>query len=216
MKFSELCLLLLTVVTLNPNGYAQASQRRVVMFVNEGFWAPEYYEPREIFDRAGVRVVVAGEKPGVIHPDPRNVEFAPVKADIAYDQVDLSKFDAITFAGGNGAWTAYFPNPSVHKLVADALRSGMITALLCSSTGLLGVAYNFDGTSAPIAQGRHVTGYFRVEGLLKNMGRVSYDPGEKDKPYVVVDKNLVTGRDPSSAKLFGETVLMLLQREKSK
>jgi putative intracellular protease/amidase len=82
----------------------------------------------------------------------------------------------------------------------------MLTALLCSSTGLLGVTNNFNGQSKPIAEGRHVTGYYRVEGLLRNLGKVNYDPGEKDKPYVVVDGKLITGRDPISAQLFGETV----------
>lgn len=52
-----------------------------------------------------------------------------------------------------------------------------------------------------------MTGYFRVEGMLRNLGKVDYDPGVADKPYVVVDGNLITGRDPLSAQRFGETMV---------
>ncbi len=188
--------------------------KTIVMVINEGFWAPEYYEPRAIFDHDGYQITVAGEVAGLIHPDSRNTEFAAVRADITYEQIDISKYDAITFAGGNGAWTSYFPNPVIYKVLAEAFaKKDMITALLCSSTGLLGVANNFDGKSTPIAKGRHVTGYYRVVALLKNIGQVSYDAGEKDKPFVVVDKNLITGRDPMSAELFGREVSKKLKQQ---
>ena len=183
-----------------------ASQRHVLMVVNEGFWAPEYYEPRATFDREGYRVTVAGEYSGLVRPDRRNVNDKPVKADITYSQIDLSKFDAITFAGGNGAWTAYFPNDQIHKVLKDAFDRKMLIGLLCSSTGLLGVAGNFDGQSTPLAVGRHVTGYYRVRGLMTTLGKVNYDAGEAGKPFGVVDGNLITGRDPISATAFGEAI----------
>lgn len=187
-----------------------STPKKILMVINEGFYAPEYYEPRAIFDQAGFQVTVAGEYLELVHPDRRNVQFAAVKADITYEQIDITKYDAITFAGGNGAWTSYFPNPIIHKVIKDSLkRKDMITALLCSSTGLLAVANNLDGTT-PMAKGRHVTGYFKVMGLLKNMGLVDYDPGEKDKPFVVIDGNLITGRDPMSATLFGKEVVKKL------
>jgi putative intracellular protease/amidase len=78
----------------------------------------------------------------------------------------------------------------------------------------LGVANNFDGQKKSLVEGRHVTGYYRVEGLIRNLGKANYDPGIKDKPYVVTDKNLITGRDPISANLFGETVRDALKKHK--
>ena len=42
------------------------------------------------------------------------------------------------------------------------------------------------------------------------MGKVDYSAGEEDKPYVVVDGNLVTGRDPFSSELFAQKVLYVL------
>lgn len=195
-------------IAFQSQGTSASTPRQVVMLINEGFWAPEYYLPRQAFDKAGFKVTVAAKYLGMVSPDRRNLgDYKPVKADITYDQIELSKYDAITFAGGNGAWTDYFPNDSVHKILKEALDKKMVTALLCSSTGLLGIAGNYDGKSVPIAKGRHVTGYYRVESLMRNIGQVNFDAGQKDKPYVVVDGNLITGRDPSSAELFGATVV---------
>jgi putative intracellular protease/amidase len=86
-----------------------------------------------------------------------------------------------------------------------------LVALLCSSTGPLGVANNLSGEGTPIAIGRNVTGYKRVKGLLTVMGKVNFSSGEKGKPHVVVDGNLITGRDPISSQLFAETIVKQLK-----
>jgi len=193
--------------------HAEASgPKKVLMMISEGFYAPEYYKPRAIFEKEGYRITVAGKYPGLVHPDRRNTDYAPVKADITFDKADMKNYDAIVFAGGNGAWEDFFPNEDVHHLLTDSLKSGKITALLCSSTGLLGVANNLNGQGTPVATGRHVTGYKRVEGLLRLFGKVNYDPGVEGKPYVVVDGNLITGRDPISSEEFGKTVAKALKK----
>lgn len=84
--------------------------------------------------------------------------------------------------------------------------------MICSSTGLLAVANNFDGQSRSLVEGRDVTGYFRVEGLLRNLGRANYNAGNPSIPHVVTDGNLITGRDPKSSRLFGETVARAIQK----
>lgn len=189
-----------------------SSPQKVLMIINDDFWAPEYYEPRAIFERAGFQITVAGKHLGRVYPDVRNrKQYGPVNVDLSYNQIEPAHFDAITFAGGNGAWTDYFPSETIHKILLQALNSNQIVGLLCASTGLLGVAQNFDGRQKPVAFRRHVTGYYKVEGLLRQLGKVNYDPGTKDRPYVVVDRNLITGRDPMSSRLFGEIVAKQLR-----
>lgn len=217
MMKTKLMLLLASLASLTTaavaSPIAQAPAPRVIMMIGEGFFAPEYYTPRAIFDKAGFRVKVAGRYAGLVSPDRRNTEYQPVRVDMTFEEIDLSQYDALVFAGGNGAWGDYFPNETVHSLVQDAFKRKMKVAMLCASTGLLGLVNNFDG-GTPIAEGRHVTGYFKVEGILRQLGRVNYDAGEKSQPKVVVDGNLITGRDPISSQLFGETVAkQLTQKE---
>ena len=185
---------------------APPKPKRVLMMISEGFFAPEYYEPRKIFEKAGFQITVAGKYSGLVAPDRRNTEFSPVKVDTTFDKADINQFDALVFAGGNGAWEDFFPNEDVHRILTDAMSKKLLLGLLCSSTGLLAVANNLDGQGKPIAEGRNVTGYQRVEGLLRVLGKVKYDAGEKGKPHVVVDGDLITGRDPISSTLFGETI----------
>ena len=191
---------------------ASAKPGKVLMMISEGFWAPEYYKPRALFEKQGFEIKVAGKYKGLIKPDRRNTQYRPVKVDLTFDQVNISEYDALVFAGGNGAWEDFFPNETVHKILEDAMKNDLVVALLCSSTGLLGVAGNLDGAGKPLAAGRKVTGYKRVVALLKNLGKVDYYAGEKGKPYVVIDKKLITGRDPISSELFGKSVVKVLNK----
>ena len=193
---------------------SHAAQKKVLMMVSNGFYAPEYFHPRAEFDKAGFKVTVASQYGGQVRPDRRQWKsHSDVTADKKFSEIDPANYDAIVFAGGNSAWEDFFPNQDVHKLLTHFVKSDKkIAALLCSSTGLLGIANNLDGDGTPFAKGRHVTGYKRVKGILTKMGEVNYDGGVEGKPYVVVDKNLVTGRDPSSSQLFGETITKLLKK----
>ncbi|MCB9091205.1 MAG: DJ-1/PfpI family protein [Halobacteriovoraceae bacterium] len=185
---------------------------KVLFMVSDGFYAPEYYEPLKIFKKAGFTITTAAKYNSSVRPDRRQVDQYPsVNPDITFDKVVASKYDAIVFAGGNGAWEDFFPNENVHKLLTHFMTEGKVTALLCSSTGLLGVANNLSGSGKPIAVGRKATGYKRVKGLLVELGKVEYFSGESGKPFVIVDQNLITGRDPLSSKLFGETVVKVIK-----
>jgi putative intracellular protease/amidase len=210
-KFQLLFLALIPVFLWSTFTIADSSPKRVLMLIADDFWAPEYYVPRKLFDEAGFHVTVAGRHSGEIIPDARNINYRPVKVDITFDQVDLSKFDAIAFAGGNGAWHDFFPTESVHRIVTDAFKRPLVKGFLCASTGLLGLVGNVDGMGESVAKGRHVTGYFRVEGILRKLGVVRFDGGEKGKPYAVTDRDLVTGRDPESAEVFARAMLAAIQ-----
>ena len=179
---------------------------QVLMVLNEGYRPEEFFQPKEIFQKAGFTIKVVGHYPGQILPSrPHIQEVPPVPVDLTFDQVSVENFDAVVFVGGNGAWNEFLPNQKVSNILLESVRLNKITALICAATGLLATAGNLNGNN-PHFKGKHVTGYFEVEGLLKLVGQVNYDSGIKDQPFVVVDNNLITGRDPISAKLFGEAV----------
>ena len=204
-----LALLLLSVSFMTE---ASKAPKRVLMMVSEGFYAPEYYKPLRAFKKAGFEVITATKYNRATKPDERQVDTHPaVIGDINFSGINYKKYDAIVFAGGNGAWEDFFPNSDVHKALSDFLSNGKIVALLCSSTGLLGVANNLDGKGVPLAEGRNVTGYKRVKGILTELGKVNYLSGENGKPFVVVDGNLITGRDPLSSELFAQKIIEKLK-----
>lgn len=180
--------------------------RKVLIVLNEGYRPEEYFEPRKIFDKAGFAVTVAGHYEGKILPSKKHIsEVPPVKTDLIFQKVTVADYDAVVFVGGNGAWNEFLPNPAVHKILMASVDQHKLTALICAATGLLATANNLDGAH-PQFKGRHVTGFFEVEGILRQVGLVNFDKGAEGKPFVVKDGKLITGRDPMSAELFGQTI----------
>ncbi len=200
------------VMIITVSCMAETSSKKMLFMVSEGFYAPEYYVPLKAFKNAGFKVTTATKYKRPTKPDERHISTYPaVNGDITFKEIHVSDYDAIVFAGGNGAWEDFFPNQDVHKALEAFMKADKVVALLCSSTGLLGVANNLSGNGRPLAQGRHVTGYKRVRGLLEQMGKVKYSAGKEESPYVVVDGNLITGRDPISSELFANNVIEKLK-----
>lgn len=206
-------LITLTFFALTSSGVQ--AQPKVLMMVPDDFMWPEYAEPRKLYEDAGFKVVTAGKYKEAMRPDRRNQrdfrESKPVLVDLSFDEVSVDEFDAITFVAGNGAWHDFFPNQKVHDLVAEAFAKKKWVGLLCASTGLLGLVGSWDG-SEPIAKGRSAVGYFRVEGLIRKLGQVTFISGGQKEPGVYVDGNLITGRNPESSRLFGEKVVEVLKK----
>lgn len=195
---------------------AVAFGKNVLMMVPDDFMWPEYELPLTAYKKDGHTVKVAGKYRGEVKPDRRNSSEFPtsraVTVDMTFDEVKVEDFDAITFVAGNGAWHDFFPNETVHKIVQTAFDKEKVIGLLCASTGLLGLVGNFDGNGKPIAEGRKVVGYFRVEGILTKLGKVKFVAGDRKAPAAVIDGNLVTGRNPESSQVFAEKVVELLRK----
>jgi len=206
--------LVILLVSLCILSTAFASESHNILIVlNQGYRPEEYWAPRRLFDSAKFKVTVAARYAGDVLPSRSHLsEVPPVKADVTFDQVVVKDYDAVVFVGGNGAWNDLLPIPAVHQILLESMKLKKITGLICAATGLLATANNLDGRH-PQFSGRHVTGYFEVEGILRQVGRVNYDAGEAGKPYVVTDAQLITGRDPISAQLFGETIVSALKEK---
>lgn len=204
--------LLSILFCLVARGEAERKQKlKILIVINEGFRPEEYFEPRKIFDREGFDVKVAANHEGTVLPSRKHIsEVHPVIADLAFENVKTADYDATVFVGGNGAWNEFLPNPKVHKILLDSIHLGKVTALICAATGLLATTNNLDGEH-PQFKGRHITGFFEVEGILKKVGLLNFDEGTPGKAYVVTDGKLITGRDPISAKLFGESIVSSLR-----
>jgi protease I len=197
-------------ISLTPALSWAVAPKKILMVLNEGYRPEEYFVPRKLFDKEGFQVEVAAHYEEDVHPSRKHIaEVPPIKVDVIFDRVSVKDYDAIVFVGGNGAWNKMLPIPSVHKILLDSIREEKITALICASTGLLATADNLDGLH-PKFKGRHVTGYYEVEGLLTRVGQVNFEKGDAKKPFVVVDGKLITGRDPLSAELFGKTIVQML------
>ena len=206
-------LLLFGILLAVALGALAEPSKKIVMLVPNDFMWPEYQLPFTAYRQAGFTVSIASRDGKKVSPDARNLkeyDCGPVEADLSFAQVVVSDYDAITTVGGNGAWVDLFPDADAHRIIRESLSQGKITALLCASTGLLGLVQDPPGCGVAVGRGRKVTGYYKVEDLLRRTGAVNWTPGAAEDPTVVRDGKLITGRNPAASEPFGKTVVQAL------
>lgn len=195
---------------LGPQTQRTKQVQKLLMMVPDDFMWPEYAHPREVYEQAGIEVQVATKNGQPANPDARNYrdygQARPLDSDLSFSEVQVDEFDAVTTVGGTGAWADLIQNPRAHRVLAESLQKDKVTGLICASTGTLAMIENFDDTDTSMVKGRQVTGYYKVENILRKVGEVNFVDGAADEVTVVVDGKLVTGRNPQSSRLFGETV----------
>ena len=103
------------------------------------------------------------------------------------EEVDPKKYDILILPGGK-APSAIRKEPKALEIARYFFERNKTVAAICHGPQVL--------ISAGLLEGRVVTGYKSIEKELKDAGAIYKD--EK----VVVDKNLITSRQPSDLKAF--------------
>jgi putative intracellular protease/amidase len=135
-------------------------------------------------------------------------------------------YDAIYFAGGNGAMWQFPENEDVHRVVREFYESGKLVAAACHGTAALLNTRLSDGSY--LVAGKQVTGFSTAEEnylqqasvmpllLQESFGErgASYVEAAPWTPNVVVDGRLISGQNPPSAEGVGERLAELLAAER--
>jgi putative intracellular protease/amidase len=147
---------------------------------------------------------------------------AELQHPIKLEDVDLDDYAAVFYPGGHGPMEDLAVNANSGRLLTDAQASGKPLGVVCHAPAALLAATNPDGTS-PFA-GYKLTGFTNAEeaqaGLadkakwllqdrLVQIG-ADFQEGEPWDPKVVVDRNLVTGQNPSSSAPLADELLRKL------
>lgn len=204
-----------------------------------GFWLEEFAAPYYVFKDAGAEITLASPKGGKPPMDPRSkTEDAQTEATRRFDsdgdaqdalahtvklaEVDADGFDAVFYPGGHGPlWDLATDADSKRIIQAFAISDRPVGAV-CHAPAALLQAQNIDGKA--LISGRTVTGFSNSEedavGLI---GAVPYlledemkkldghfEKGDDFTPYVVTDRNLVTGQNPASSKNTAQELLKLV------
>lgn len=134
----------------------------------------------------------------------------------------LGDYDAIYYPGGHGPMEDLWRDADSGRLLTAALASGKPLAIVCHAPVAM-LATRRDGKS-PFA-GYRVTAFtndeedavklrekapWTAEDELVRMG-VDFVRGEMWKPFTVVDRNLYTGQNPTSAGPLAQELLKVLK-----
>jgi len=172
-------------------------QKKIVMVIAfRDFRDVEYFQPKEILERAGAEVITASNKKGTaIGADGGDTE-----VQLLVSEVNPEEFDAILFIGGPGALDA-LDNEDSYKLLREASEKRKLIGAICISPVILAKAGILKGKkatvwSAPFDKSSQKT--------LEENGAIY------EGKSVVIDGKIVTANGPKSAKEFGETVARIL------
>ena len=156
----------------------------VYILLAPGFEEAEALVPADLLRRANIetaRVTVTGK------PVPGSHGIT-VTADIALEDVDLSKVDMVVLPGGGLGYKNLGREPQVERLVKEAAEKGLWVAAICAAPTLLGKWGLLTGKDAVCYPGME-------EGLTGAQARM-------DQRFVT-DGKIITGRAAGSAFDFG-------------
>ena len=136
--------------------------------------------------------------------------------------VRLEDYDALFVPGGHGPMADLAFDADVGRLLTAQLASGNPLFIMCHGPASI-MATRIHGVSP--FKGYRITCFANKEeeavGLapratwlletdIKEKVGVEYSSGETWKPYMVEDRNLVTGQNPASATIMGKRMLEVL------
>jgi protease I len=166
--------------------------KSVAMVIAEKMFRDEEYQvPKEILEKAGVKVVTicttraeASGKLGM-----------KVKPEVLLSETDVSQFDALIFVGGGGS-SQYFEDSVAHGLAKEFVSRGKIIGAICIAPVIL--------ANSGLLKGKKATVFPDGQADLENNGAIyTGNPVE-------VDGLLITGNGPEAATEFGEKLLVML------
>ena len=208
--------------------------------IHTGMWLGEFTHFYDVITEAGHEVDLASVDGGVVPIDPVSLktpviqmggtnkryedpEFMSLLDDTpAIADVNLGDYDGIYLIGGHGTMFD-FSNDEVKKAVAYFADNDKIVSAVCHGPcGLLDVTL---ANGKKLLDDRTVTGYSWTEEKLANRtdevpfsleDKLCEQAGEYTTAkipmtkHVVVDGNLITGQNPTSAAGVGEAVLKVI------
>ena len=222
-----------------------------------GFWWGELTHPYFHFTEAGYEVEIYSPDGGRCEADamsdPEDASqwqaedvisrgykhdpaFVPlVEQTRAVSELDVSRWDAIVVAGGQGPMFSFEQATGLHKKFAEMYEAGKLCAALCHGVAVLRYTTLSDGR--PLVEGKTVTGFanveedfadqavwdsgalsrdthvmpWRIEDELKKLG-ANYIQAGLWKGFAVRDGNLLTGQQNFSGSETAQLIIATLGR----
>ena len=168
---------------------------RIACLLDSGFEDSEFQQPYDAFVKEGHQITVIGLEPGKELKGKKGQ--VTVKAQAGIDQVSPNQFDALFVPGGNSP-DHLRGNPKMVSFAKAFFDASKPVLTICHGPQLL--------MTARVVQGRKLTAWKTIQDDLQQVGADVVDQ------EVVVDKNLVTSRQPSDIPAFIRESMKLLEK----
>ena len=173
-------------------------------------------------DMMSLRPEMAGGVQGALELEAIIRSAEAMRRPLKLSDVRLEDYDAVYLPGGHGPMSDLAFDADVGRLLTAQLLSGNPLFIVCHGPAAM-LSTRIHGVSP--FKGYRVTGFtnkeeeavgvaavatWLLETDLKEKIGVNYSSGEIWKPYMVEDRNLVTGQNPASAAVLAKRLLEVL------
>ena len=173
-------------------------------------------------DMMSLRPAMAGGEQGALDLEAIIRSAEVMRRPRQLSDVRIEDYDAVYLPGGHGPMQDLWVDADAGRILTDQLASGRPLAIVCHGPAAM-LATRIHGVSP--FKGYQVTCFtneeeeavglapscqYLLETELKEKVGVEFSRGEIWKPYMVEDRNLITGQNPQSAAVLGERLLKIL------
>ncbi|HLR25497.1 MAG TPA: type 1 glutamine amidotransferase domain-containing protein [Fodinibius sp.] len=171
----------------------QLNNKNIAILVTNGFEEVELTEPRKALEEAGATTFIISPELMTVSSWKHTHWGSEFEVDTPLDESNAQDFDALLLPGGVLNPDKLRTNDQAIQFAAAFLHAGKPVAAICHGPQLL--------IETGELNGRTMTSYHSIRTDLINAG-VNW----KDKE-VVVDKGLITSRNPQDIPVFNETMI---------
>lgn len=178
-------------------------------------------------DMMSLRPSMAGGIDGALELEAIIRSAEELRRPLRLSDVRLEDYDAVYLPGGHGPMSDLAFDADVGRLLTAQLASGNPLFIVCHAPAAM-LATRIRGVSPfkgykvtcftdeeEAAVGLAPRATWLLETELKDKVGVNFSRGEIWKPYMVEDRNLVTGQNPASATVLAKRLLEVLQAERA-
>ncbi len=168
--------------------------KKVAVLVEEQYQVLEVWYPYLRLKEEGIPVVFMGPE----KKEYKSKEGYPVSAEISVKNANPGDFSGVIIPGG---WAPDFlrRHEDINGFVAQLFRQEKLVAAICHGGWVL--------ASAEVLRGKKATSFFAIKDDLAHAGAKFVDT------EVVVDKNLITSRNPFDLPAFCREIIRFLKKE---
>lgn len=168
-------------------------EKRIAILATNGFEEFELSSPKEYLEKQGWKAEIVSPESGSIRSWASTEWGKDYKVDQELKNVKATDYDALVLPGGVINPDKLRTNEDALAFIKDFFKAGKPVAAICHGPQIL--------ISADLVKGRKMTSYPSIKIDLMNAGAEWHDQ------EVVVDKGLVTSRNPDDLPAFNKKLV---------
>ncbi|TDE01690.1 type 1 glutamine amidotransferase domain-containing protein [Flavobacterium sandaracinum] len=175
-------------------------EKRIAILATNGFEEVELSSPKEYLEQQGWKAEIISPENGTIKAWAKTDWGKDYKVDQLVNNVKASDYDALVLPGGVINPDKLRTNEAALHFIKDFFKEGKPVAAICHGPQIL--------ISANLVKGRKMTSYPSIKIDLINAGAEWHDK------EVIVDRGLVTSRNPDDLPAFNKKLVEQIKEGK--